>query len=168
METHIHISSGKRFRWFKSYYVVWKLIREHSWQITKKCLNRTMQYGNCSPSYNINKIINSLNRTMQYGNHRASGFSNKITFRLNRTMQYGNHSAFFVILCGFTGLNRTMQYGNLYFRAILRPPPQFKSYYVVWKLFLSVLSNIFFLSLNRTMQYGNPILFSDNGQEPLV
>ena len=31
----------------------------------------------------------------------------------------------------------------------------FKSYYVVWKLYLWVDSLVYFFGLNRTMQYGN-------------
>ena len=59
-------------------------------RIPFESLNRTMQYGNLSPSnaYLSKKI--SLNRTMQYGNFFRKKDRKKEKIRLNRTMQYGN------------------------------------------------------------------------------
>ena len=56
-------------------------------------------------------------------------------------------------------LNRTMQYGNEICYVRRRADDnQFKSYYVVWKLFFHLFFHFSQIRLNRTMQYGNNIL----------
>ena len=92
-----------------------------------------MQYGNSDTCVNFVKEYFCLNRTMQYGNFIAKPKPKKIRGCLNRTMQYGN---------------------DLYKLNFFNSMMQFKSYYVVWKLF----ERKQFLAgcrLNRTMQYGN-------------
>ena len=118
---------------FKSYYVVWKLDFSEYFVHNSLCLNRTMQYGNllllALPLY----TDFGLNRTMQYGNRVTRAGGDLRVFSLNRTMQYGNNTL-------------------LISSAVLQ---QFKSYYVVWKLFSPVKTYSSTFGLNRTMQYGN-------------
>ena len=46
--------------------------------------------------------------------------------------------------------------------------PEFKSYYVVWKLAPAISIFLQFFSLNRTMQYGNPIFAIKNSGRTIL
>ena len=97
METRQRNERRQYWQLFKSYYVVWKLIKR---VIAKKkaiCLNRTMQYGNFyflenlieemfvfKSYYVVWKLLSEvktacdelcLNRTMQYGNVGVAEFN---------------------------------------------------------------------------------------------
>ena len=75
---------------FKSYYVVWKPVKENNRCNTTISLNRTMQYGNENGIHHWRRNADSLNRTMQYGNQAGRGRGYRHIHGLNRTMQYGN------------------------------------------------------------------------------
>ena len=98
-------------------------------------LNRTMQYGNRGIGKRWGEIWLGLNRTMQYGNFFSYFALVQRSFCLNRTMQYGNRDEQELCVLVDFGLNRTMQYGNQRRSDGGRPCEEFKSYYVVWKLF---------------------------------
>ena len=73
---------------------------------------------------------------MQYGNCRLTILIAPQCLCLNRTMQYGNFSSAYRMFCAIFRLNRTMQYGNFFdFKNPRWRGVQFKSYYVVWKLY---------------------------------
>ena len=98
---------------FKSYYVVWKPVRQRTAQKTAQSLNRTMQYGNLEKPLVLCRIF----------------FKFKSYYVVWKPIffHFADKSA--------TGLNRTMQYGNLETISILNAHSErFKSYYVVWKL----------------------------------
>ena len=156
METHHTRCFKYSYRWFKSYYVVWKLLAPTAMERTTQSLNRTMQYGNVTTSKKI------LRRGMLFKSYYVVwklvigvGFLPKKT-SLNRTMQYGNIATGVKRWLTHDCLNRTMQYGN---ENILFTQPfgkaKFKSYYVVWKLFFPAIAFLTIPGLNRTMQYGN-------------
>ena len=108
----------------------------------KKCLNRTMQYGNFSMLLSVDKAFNlfksyyvvwkrvygdrhfntqnGLNRTMQYGNFFVPPLFVLLLFGLNRTMQYGNSFSFAEEIYAESSLNRTMQYGNWPVQGVIR------------------------------------------------
>ena len=76
METKLYFTQAFRWREFKSYYVVWKLVGKTYGPQTIFGLNRTMQYGNRKNTVDEKEIIESLNRTMQYGNKKESSPKN--------------------------------------------------------------------------------------------
>ena len=122
---------------FKSYYVVWKHICEFLHNIFHHSLNRTMQYGNKNSPRRGRHKNKGLNRTMQYGNYLVTAILFVLFYCLNRTMQYGNHNTISFKSRLFTCLNRTMQYGNFFLRGFRLLRALFKSYYVVWKPFMT-------------------------------
>ena len=134
METISIKSDDFRCLVFKSYYVVWKQKKNAYDSVLQMSLNRTMQYGNFTQRKVSIRTGNGLNRTMQYGNSTQKTKKKRQKQCLNRTMQYGNKEKH--ILCR-------------------NASPEFKSYYVVWKLRSTKRLNRKGYRLNRTMQYGN-------------
>ena len=142
------------------------------------CLNRTMQYGNHVLEHNSSVFRVWFKSYYVVWKHTHIFFLVSLLHCLNRTMQYGNTGSTLGIFLLQNSLNRTMQYGNQAGRVIGTPILfEFKSYYVVWKLFFILFLFIFLalfksyyvvwklilfflfisisLCLNRTMQYGN-------------
>ena len=88
---------------------------------------------------------------------------------LNRTMQYGNRYRANSFFPGLRSLNRTMQYGNQSTSLKQNMLCWFKSYYVVWKLPMTVAQKAaWHESLNRTMQYGNGKKIAEEVAKKLV
>ena len=119
---------------FKSYYVVWKLEK------IKRVKDMEVEFKSYYVVWKLFRAWELRPRSLC----------------LNRTMQYGNQNSQIDEAFKIAGLNRTMQYGNFPpLKAVLTYCPEFKSYYVVWKLRYASREFPIFLRLNRTMQYGN-------------
>ena len=156
METISSHSRKKPCIRFKSYYVVWKLVQPYFEIFHRRCLNRTMQYGNIFSNQKILRTKKSLNRTMQYGNHFLPGFhlGHSFWFKSYYVVWKPAFSSFF-IFGEFQFKSYYVVWKPLVCEGCFTTRYTFKSYYVVWKLLNMGRIIPIAVGLNRTMQYGN-------------
>ena len=143
---------------FKSYYVVWKRLKDTSIVVSIFSLNRTMQYGNgLAQKYDLYVVL-CLNRTMQYGN----------LFSIHLPTADIQFKSYYVVW-KLEWLTRQTQKKRKFksYYVVWKPDRQkkhslerteFKSYYVVWKLHQKPNDSFPPFCLNRTMQYGNAVV----------